>query len=153
MKLQGLNLEVKNISRKGIEGSDMAYCCDNCGKTIVNYATVSDGFKTYIIGLDCKKNLIDKKFLDGLKSNDFMEKYEAKEYRKNLNEVNKFLLESSRENVTLNIQDNYLMIYDYTKQNTFGMLGLNTYGQNLAFLYKMGLKDYIINKINNQDSR
>lgn len=146
MKLQGIDLKVKSISRKGVENSDAAYCCENCGKTIVNYAIVIDGNgRDYIIGLDCKKTLIDKPFLKGLDSTDFTEKWNAKEYRKELNEVNKFLLESSRDGVKVKINNdiNYIMIYDYSKPNQFGQMGLNTYGQNLGFLYKMGLKDYI----------
>ena len=56
MKLKNKNLTVISISRKGIFDSENVFCCDNCGKTIVNYATVTDGEKKYIIGLDCKKN-------------------------------------------------------------------------------------------------
>lgn len=144
MKLKGIKLEVVSISRKGLFDSDMAYSCENCGKTIVNYANVTDGTKSYIIGLDCKKTLIDKPMLDGLKSDDFTTKWNAKEYRKELNEVNKFLLESSRDNTKVSI-DNFgtIFIHDSEKLNQFGNKGLTTYCNNVGFLYRMGLKPYI----------
>jgi hypothetical protein len=148
-KLQGLKLEVKSISRKGIEGAEIAYCCENCGKTIVNYATVTDGQKSYTIGLDCKKTLIDKDILDKLKSEDFSEVYEAKQYRKDLNDISKFLLESSRDTakVVLSIVGNYIdvMVYDTSKKNIWGFDEC-VYSQNFYFLKKHGLEDYI-NKI------
>jgi hypothetical protein len=148
-KLQGLKLEVKSISRKGIEGAEIAYCCENCGKTIVNYATVTDGQKNYTIGLDCKKTLIDKYILDKLKSDNFLEVHEAKEYRKKLNEINKFLLESSRESarVVLNVVGSYItvMVYDTSKKTIWGGDEC-VYSQNYYFLKKHGLEDYI-NKI------
>lgn len=153
MKLQNIKLSVQSISRKGLENADIAYSCENCGKTIVNYATVTDGTKQYIIGLDCKKTLIDKPFLEGLNSNDFMTKWNAKEYRKELNEVNKFLLESSRPFAYVEITNGYVMVYDYSKNNNFGRMGLNTYGQNVHFLYKMGLTDYINNLITNKNNK
>jgi hypothetical protein len=148
-KLQGLKLEVKSISRKGIEGAELAFCCENCGKTIVNYATVTDGQKKYIIGLDCKKTLIDKDILDKLKSDNFLEVHEAKEHRKKLNEINKFLLESSRESarVVLSVLGGYItvMVYDTSKKNIWGGDEC-VYSQNFYFLQKHGLEDYI-NKI------
>ena len=55
MKLKNKNLTVISISRKGIFESQNTFCCDNCGKLIINYATVTDGENKYIIGLDCKK--------------------------------------------------------------------------------------------------
>lgn len=48
---------VVNISRVGIENS-IGFCCENCGKTLANHATIKDTKnKTYIVGLDCLKKL------------------------------------------------------------------------------------------------
>jgi hypothetical protein len=148
-KLQGLKLEVKSISRKGIEGAEIAFCCENCGKIIINYATVTDGQKSYIIGLDCKKTLIDKPMLDKLQSKDFLEVYEAKQYRRNLNDINKFLLESSRDTakVVLSVLGGFIdvVVYDTSKKDDFGFNEC-VYRQNFYFLQKHGLEEYI-NKI------
>ena len=150
-KLAGLTLKVNTISRKGIEGADMVYCCDNCGKTIVNYATVTDGNKSYIIGLDCKKTLIDKEILAGLTSTDYVKKYEAKQYRAELNNISKFLLESSREGVYIdaNIKDNWLRVVNPNLPNIYGTMGVTTYSENLSYLIAKGLGDHINKLINN----
>lgn len=142
-KLQGMKLELVSIHRQTLE-STIGICCDNCGKGIINFAVVKSHDKKFNIGLDCKKTLIDKTRLKGLNSQDFMEKYEAKEYRKELNEVNKFLLASSREGVEVRIsQWNLLTITDPTKENSFGIKGEVIYMNNLAFLKKHGLTEYI----------
>ena len=120
MKLKNKNLKVISISRKGIFDADNFFCCDNCGKTIVNYATVTDGQKKYIIGLDCKKNLIDKQVFTYLKSDNFAIKYDAKEKRAELNKIDKFLLLATKENHVLNISEYGVNILDKNKHGYFG---------------------------------
>jgi hypothetical protein len=64
--LQGKKLTVVSIHRKGIFDMDaMAFICENCGRVIVNSAIVKDETnKTYVIGLDCKKTLIDNPIIN-----------------------------------------------------------------------------------------
>ena len=140
--LKNLDLSVISIHRQTIEDAT-AICCDNCGKTIINFAKVTDGSKIYSIGLDCKKSLIDKKTIEN------MDEYEAKIYKKDLNEINKFLLESSRPNteIIIDYRNNFLSVNNTEMENDFGMKGKITYFQNLGFLQKHGLTDYI-NAIN-----
>ena len=142
-KLQGLNLKLISIHRQTLE-SGTPICCENCGKGILNFAKVTDGSKNFYIGLDCKKTLIDKEKLKDLTSDDFMKQYEAKEYRKELNEVNKFLLATSREGDKVEVnQWNSLMVKDPEKTNQFGGKGVTIYMNNLTFLQKHGLTEYI----------
>ena len=67
MKLKGKKLQILDIHRKGIFDMDaMVFCCDNCGRAIVNSATVRDeGGNVYVIGLDCKRTLIDNAIVTG----------------------------------------------------------------------------------------
>lgn len=148
MELTGKDLKVLSISRKGMfDEAAMVYSCDNCGRAIVNYAEVTDGLKNYIIGLDCKKTLIDKKLLIELLKNEpeIFHKYKTKQFNSEINEVTKMLLESSRENVEFDIDErmNWFSIKDWSQKNDLGLMGKITYSQNLNFLYKMGLKEYI----------
>ena len=137
-KLQNENLKVISIHRQILENA-MPICCDNCGKTIINFAKVTNEKDVFRIGLDCKKKLIDNKLISNLNE------YEAKEYKRELNDVNKFLLQSSRENTVLNIdyQNGFISVVDTEKINQFGMKGESIYFNNLNFLIKHGLKDYI----------
>lgn len=53
--------ELISVCRQSIE-TGTAYTCDDCGRTILNYATIKgkqDG-KTYIVGLICVKRLLNK---------------------------------------------------------------------------------------------
>ena len=148
-KLQGLDLKLVSIHRQTIENAT-PICCENCGKGIINFAIVTNNERNFYIGLDCKKTLIDSERLKNLTSDDFMEKYEAKEYRRELNEVNKFLLATSREGVEIQINEwNSLMVRDAEKMNQFGGKGVTIYMNNLAFLQKHGLTDYINTLISN----
>lgn len=137
-KLQNENLKVISIHRQILENAT-PICCDNCGKTIINFAKVTNEKDVFRIGLDCKKKLIDNKSISELNE------YEAKEYKRELNEVNKFLLQSSRENTVINIdyQNGFISVVDTEKINQFGMKGESIYFNNLNFLIKHGLKDYI----------
>ena len=119
MKLKNKNLTVISISRKGIFDSENIFCCDNCGKTIVNYATVTDGENQYIIGLDCKKNLIDKQIFADLKSDNHVKQYEAKQKRAELNKIDKFLLLATKENHVLNVSEYGVNILDKNKHGVF----------------------------------
>jgi len=148
MELTGKVLRVIAISRKGLfDESAMVHACDNCGRAIVNYAEVTDGIKNYIIGLDCKKSLIDKKVLDELlkKEPEFLRKYKEKDFNSELNNVNKMLLESSRPDVEIDVDEklDWFSVKDMKQKNDLGLDGKITYSQNLRFLYRMGLKDYI----------
>ena len=137
-KLQNENLKVISIHRQILENAT-PICCDNCGKTIINFAKVTNEKDVFRIGLDCKKKLIDNKLISNLNE------YEAKEYKRELNDVNKFLLQSSRENTVINIdyQNGFISVVDTEKINQFGMKGESIYFNNLNFLIKHGLKDYI----------
>ena len=137
-KLQNENLKVISIHRQILENAT-PICCDNCGKTIINFAKVTNEKDVFRIGLDCKKKLIDNKSISELNE------YEAKEYKRELNDVNKFLLQSSRENTVINIdyQNGFISVVDTEKINQFGMKGESIYFNNLNFLIKHGLKDYI----------
>ena len=137
-KLQNESLKVISIHRQILENAT-PICCDNCGKTIINFAKVTNEKDVFRIGLDCKKKLIDNKSISNLNE------YEAKEYKRELNEVNKFLLQSSRENTVINIdyKNGFISVIDTEKTNQFGMKGESIYFNNLNFLIKHGLKDYI----------
>lgn len=146
-KLIGKKLTVLNIYRTDMfSDSAFAHICENCGRTIINNAEVQDEQgKKYIIGLDCKKTLIDKPVIDSiLNSNNFMAKYEAKEYKSKLNEVDKFLKLIAYPNTNVKIDSvGYIYIYDTEKINQFGLKGETIYAQNVHYLYKLGLKDFI----------
>jgi hypothetical protein len=154
MKLQGKKLQVINIHRKGIFDMDtMAFCCDNCGRTIVNSATVKDTEtgKTYVIGLDCKKTLIDKKHIDFLISTlpEWESKHKVKEYKReqsDLQNVMKYIDNPERYKVTAD--NSTLYVADLTKKNMFGMDGDTIYCENLGYLFKIGLKDVLQAAVN-----
>lgn len=137
-KLSGKELTLISVHRQTLENAT-PICCDNCGKPIINFAKVSNNNEVFLIGLDCKKKLIDKDIISNLSD------YEAKDYKKDLNEVNKFLLESSRENTEIRIDYKYgfISVFDSEKINQFGMKGDTTYFNNLGYLIKLGLKDHI----------
>ena len=137
-KLQNEDLKLISVHRQILENAT-PICCDNCGKTLINFAKVTNEKDVFRIGLDCKKKLIDNKLI--LKLNE----YEAKEYTRELNEVNKFLLQSSRKNTVINIdyKHGFISVIDTEKTNQFGMKGESIYFNNLNFLIKHGLKDYI----------
>ena len=141
MKLKNKNLTVISISRKGIFDSENVFCCDNCGKIIVNYATVTDGEKKYIIGLDCKKNLIDKQIFADLKSDNFAIKYEAKEKRAELNKIDKFLLLATKENHVLNISEYGVNILDKNKYGYFGE-GESVFYEDANFIKRNHLEEF-----------
>ena len=79
-----------------------------------------------------------------LSAGGFDAKYKAKDYNSNLNEVAKFLKLIAYPNVEIDIDgSNWINIHDPEKINAFGLKGELIYTQNLNFLYKMGLKDFI----------
>ena len=141
MKLKNKNLTVISISRKGIFEAENVFCCDNCGKVIVNYATVTDGEQKYIIGLDCKKNLIDKQIFADLKSDNFAIKYEAKEKRAELNKVEKFLSLATKENHELEISEFGVNILDKNKHGYFGE-GENVFYEDVNFIKRNHLEEF-----------
>jgi hypothetical protein len=142
-QLTGLKLVVESISRKGIFDCDMAYSCENCGKTIVNYANVTDGKKSYIIGLDCKKNLIDKPKIDEiLGSGEWDAKFKAKDYKSEQAASEKlltFLIHPERYEIK--IDSGYtLYVTDIEKETPWGTKGLIVYSENARYLFKIGLE-------------
>lgn len=56
-------LKLIEVHRPGIENG-IAQCCENCGRTILNFAKVEHDGKMYTIGTECAKTLCDK---DGAK--------------------------------------------------------------------------------------
>lgn len=56
-------LKLIEVHRPGIENG-IAQSCENCGRTILNFATVEHDSKKYTIGTECAKTLCDK---DGAK--------------------------------------------------------------------------------------
>jgi len=149
-KLAGLKLTVESIMRQSVIDSTYVGCCDNCGKAIVNIATVVDpDGKKYDIGLDCKKSLIDKPILlEILGSDDFFKESKAKEYRVQSGHIEKFLKFCAYPDVDIDLSfgDNYLQIRDRLDNKQFpnmGYTGNTLYGENLGYLYKLGLKKFI----------
>lgn len=141
MKLKNKNLTVISISRKGIFDTQNAFCCDNCGKVIINYATVTDGQKKYIIGLDCKKNLIDKQILADLKSENHEKQYEAKQKRAELNKIDKFLLLATKENHVLKLTEDSVNILDKNKHGYFGE-GESVFYEDANFIKRNHLEEF-----------
>lgn len=155
MKLIGLKLEVLNIHRKGIFDMDaMVFCCDNCGRAIVNSATVKDieSGKTYVIGLDCKATLVDKPKMAALLSGDFMDKYKVKEFKRDCNELAKVMkyLDNPDKYEVYAESGNWahLIVYDNTQADVFGNMGKTVYNESLGYLFKIGLKDVLQSAVN-----
>jgi hypothetical protein len=153
MKLHGLNLEVVNIYRKGIfELDTMVFCCDNCGRAIVNSAEVKDlqtGNK-YTIGLDCKKTLIDKKHIDRIAANnpDFTAKYKIKDYKREQNDLQKVAMYLDNPNKYECVVYNYgsgqdFTVYDNTKTDAFGNAGATVFSESIPYLFRIGLRDLL----------
>ena len=156
MKLKGVKLQVVSIHRKGIFDMDaMIFCCDNCGRSIVNSAIVSDNFgKKYVIGLDCKKTLIDKPLISEIE-NKFPEweaKYKVKDFKRESTDiinVMKFLDNSERYEVRAERGQNaFLIVYDNLQPDTFGNMGKTIYSESLNYLFKIGLKDVLQAAVN-----
>jgi len=158
MKLSGKKLELIHITRQSLFDCDYVGCCDNCGKIIVNIATVKDeNGKTYEIGLDCKKTLIDKPVIDKmLLSTDFMTKYNVKEYKQMTSEAEKFLKFCSYPDIDIQISNSEVVIYDNKPNTQFpdsGLIGNTIYMQNIGYLNKIGLKNFIINLLNTNKAK
>lgn len=151
--LEGKNLIVLNIHRKGIFDMDaMIFCCDNCGRAIVNSATVQDTEtgKTYVIGLDCKKTLIDKRLFDHITSTmpEWEAKYKIKELKRDLSDLQKVMAcldNPEKYKVTADRagKSQWLYIMDKTQQGMFGTMGKTIFSESIAYLFKIGLKDVL----------
>lgn len=154
MKLAGKKLEVLNIHRKGIFDMDaMAFCCENCGRVIINSATVKDTEtgKVYVIGLDCKKTLIDKNVFARIEAEnpDYIAKHKIKEVKREFSDLQKVM-------AALDNTDKYKVvcyqyggtqdigILDLTKQDIFGRPGLSVFCESTGYLFKIGLKDVLL---------
>ena len=145
--LTGIKLTVVSITRQSLFDADYIGCCDNCGKIICNIASVKDDSgKCYEIGLDCKKTLIDKPIIDKMKLDGFMGEYNAKEYKQQTTEAEKFLKFCSYPEVDINIDSKFgeVIIYDRLPHKMFPTVTGNIiYSQNLGYLYKIGFKEFI----------
>lgn len=153
MKLKGKKLEVLNIHRKGIFDMDaMAFFCDNCGRVIVNSATVKDKEtgKVYVIGLDCKKTLIDKDIFSRIEAEnpDFVAKYMIKEKKREFSDLQKVMAaldNPTKYSVVVYLgggtQD--LAIKDNTKKDVLGNPGETVFFESVPYLFKIGLKDVL----------
>lgn len=150
-KLQGLSLSLEYVTRQNLIDSEYVGCCDNCGKVIVNIATVvdNDTGKKYEIGLDCKKTLIDKPYIEKiLETDDFFKEQKAKDYKRQLGHIEKFLKYCAYPDVdiTLSLSDGWIQITDRMINKQFpdlGVVGNTLYGENLGYLNKIGLKGFI----------
>jgi len=150
MKLEGRNLEVLSITRQNLLDCDFVGCCDNCGRIIVNIAHVKDinTSEKFSIGLDCKKTLIDKKIIDKIMlSGDFMASYNVKEYKKDQNQISKFLLLCSQpEKYSIEFDRNEVQIYDKTKEvfEGSGIFGALVDFYPIGYLKKLGLENFVV---------
>jgi hypothetical protein len=153
MKLQGLNLKVLNIYRKGIfELDTMVFCCDNCGRAIVNSAEVKDlqTGKIYIIGLDCKKTLVDKMHIDRIAADnpDFTAKHKIKDYKREQNDLQKIAMYLDNPNKYKCVVYSYgggqdFTVYDNTKPDALGNAGATVFCESIHYLFRIGLKDLL----------
>jgi len=153
MKLKGKKLEVLNIHRKGIFDMDaLVFCCDNCGRAIINSATVKDSEtgKVYVIGLDCKKTLIDKDMFSRIESEnpDFVAKYIIKEKKREFSDVQKVMAALDNPEKYNVVCYNYgtsqdISIIDKTKKDVFGNQGESVFMESTGYLFKIGLKDVL----------
>lgn len=154
MKLVGKKLEVLNIHRKGIFDMDaMAFCCDNCGRVIVNSATVRDKEtgKVYVIGLDCKKTLIDKDIFARIEAEnpDYVAKYKIKEVKREFSDMQKVMAALDNPVKYSVVVYNYgsgqdIAIIDKTKINHLGQQGESVFCESTGYLFKIGLRDVLL---------
>jgi hypothetical protein len=152
--LISLKLEVLDIHRKGIFDMDaLAFCCDNCGRTIINSATVKDidTGKVYVIGLDCKKTLVDKPLFDKVMESEPLEyvgKHKVKELKRELNDVQKVMMyldNSDRYEVVVDgYNSQYLTVYDNHKLDSFGNAGASVFSEAVGYLFRIGLKNVLL---------
>ena len=150
MKLENKNLEVLNIHRQNVLDAEYVCMCDNCGKMIVNIATVQDieTSEKYQIGLDCKKTLIDKKELDKIKLEfpDWESKYKIKEFKRMVNDQQKFLtLVGNPENTITYTSSRDIVIKDNKPLKGFEEYakGNILFYESLGYCNKIGLEDFI----------
>jgi hypothetical protein len=139
-KLQNENLKVISIHRQILENAT-PICCDNCGKTLINFAKVTNEKDVFRIGLDCKKKLIDKQIFADLKSENHVKQYEAKQKRAELNKIDKFLLLATKENHVLNVSEYGVNILDKNKHGYFGE-GESVFFEDANFIKRNHLEDF-----------
>ena len=146
-------LTVSSITRQSLFDADFIQSCANCGKPIVNIATVTDGSKSYDIGLDCKKQLIDKPIIKQIEqANEWDAKYKIKEAKQMTREAEKFLrFACNPENeVKVCFAQKEVIIYDNKPNEYFPqMTGNVVYSENLGYLYKIGFKEFINDLLKN----
>jgi hypothetical protein len=151
MQLIKNNLILVSVHRSSLIDADYVGVCDNCGKPIVNIATVKDvdTNKIYDIGLDCKKKLIDKKFLDKLKleTNEWEFKHKSKSFKRESTDALKFLtLTANPENeIVFDRGDNEIRIYDNKPLKGFESIatGNIVFMESYSYCMKIGLSKFI----------
>ena len=152
MRLTNLagSLTVEHITRQSIFDASYVCACNNCGKAIVNIATVKDDKGTiYAIGLDCKKQLIDKPVIDAIKlANNWDADYKIKDFKKETSHAEKFLrfASNSENTIEIDLSGNWINIKD-NKPNTqfpeLNIIGNSVYAENLGYLFRLGFKGFI----------
>lgn len=152
MQLTGQKLTLVSITRSSLFDASYVGCCDNCGKVIVNIATVkNEAGKTFEIGLDCKKNLIDKPIIAEMLKDELSGTYNAKLYKQRTSEAEKFLKFCSYPDVDIEIDNNDVMIYDRLPHKNFeGITGNIIYIQSTRYLQSIGLTDFLVKLYNNK---
>lgn len=149
MKLLGKSLTLVSITRQSIFDASFACACENCGKTIVNMATVQDTDGTkYTIGLDCKKTLIDKKHIEHIQSIEpaFIAKSKIKDFKRMTKDAEKFLLLCSNPNHKIHLEGNHITIEDDKPNQHFpSVTGNSVFFESIGYLNGIGLKDFIQN--------
>ena len=146
MKLLSRKLNLISITRQSLLDADYCTNCDNCGKPIINIAFVEDEEKNrFEIGLDCKKQLIDKPILLAMNNGNYDADYLIKEYKRDMNHAEKFLSMVSKPENTIEIDylGQEVIIKDNKPHKDFdGIIGNIIYYENLGYLNKLGLGDF-----------
>lgn len=140
--LEGKILTVKEIYRTGMFGDNVVQCCENCGRPIVNFAEVTDGEQDYIIGLDCKKTLIDKPKIAMLKATcALFGEDNAKEYKAGLAITEKFLrYAGSPDEYIISFDGKDVDVHDKQPNKHFPeMVGNLVMTQSQRYLTSLGL--------------
>lgn len=141
--LTGKNLHLVSITRRELLDNGYTAFCNHCGTPICNEAEVIDEQgNTYIIGLDCKKTLIDKTIMDSFDLSDYEQKYKLKEYKKGLSAVSNFLKLAAYPNVKIDINTNETTITKLDEPNSIipEIMGNIIFYENTQYLVKLGLE-------------
>ena len=142
MLLSNRNLELVSICRQSLIDASYTCLCKNCGKLIINIATVIDlnTNEKFEIGLDCKKTLIDNELLSKISN-----KYDLKIAKQNINIVSKFLNLSSNPNNKVKIEDGQIYIDDNKPNQYFNdIIGNCVFTESVNYLIHVGISKQFI---------